>query len=66
MSENNSSYEKKLQYNNAYNRSNYRSFSIRFDQRSEKEIIDWLNAQNGPKAYIKQLILQDMQKKKEK
>ena len=32
-------YEKKLQYNNAYNREVYRSFSVRLDKVKEKKVI---------------------------
>ena len=35
-------YKEKLDYNNAYNRSHYRSFSFRFNKQSESEIIEWL------------------------
>ncbi len=57
-----SAYEKKLEYNNAYNRENYRSFSIRYDKESEKKIIKWLEKQNGVKAYVTSLIAEDMKK----
>lgn len=64
MTEKKNSYEKRLEYNNQYNRSNYRSFSARFDVRTEADIIAWLSAQESLKAYLKELILQDMHKKK--
>ncbi|WP_105302431.1 hypothetical protein [Anaerolactibacter massiliensis] len=59
-------YEKKLEYNNAYNRENYRSFSIRYSKDSEKKIISWLEKQPGVKAYITDLILADMESAKAK
>lgn len=55
-------YRRKLDYNNAYNRENYRSFSIRFDNKDEKKIIRWLEKQPGVKSYISGLIEADMKK----
>ena len=65
MSEKKSSYEKKLEYNNAYNREKYRSFSIRFNIQNEDEIIKWLEKQPGVKKYPTELIMSDMKKTKE-
>jgi len=53
-------YERKLAYNNQYNRENYRSFSIRYDKNSEKKVIRWLEKQPGVKEYVTGLILKDM------
>ena len=53
----------KMDYNNAYNRNNYRSFSIRFNQKTEREIIHWLESKNSIKSYITELILNDMRKR---
>ena len=53
----------KMDYNNAYNRNNYRSFSIRFNNHPEREIIEWLESKNSIKSYITELILNDMKKK---
>jgi len=57
-------YQKKLEYNNAYNRDNYRSFSIRYGRESEKKIINWLEKQDSIKGYVTELILADMEKAK--
>lgn len=65
MSEKKTSYEKKLEYNNAYNREKYRSFSIRFNIENEDEIIRWLEKQPGVKKYLTNLIIADMKKPKE-
>ncbi|MBR4457087.1 MAG: hypothetical protein IKS32_12855 [Solobacterium sp.] len=59
-----SSYQKKLEYNNAYNREKYRSFSIRYARENEKNIISWLENQESVKGYITGLILADMEKQK--
>ena len=55
-------YRERLDYNNAYNRSNYRSFSVRFNNSSEKEVIAWLESRESVKGYIEQLIREDMAK----
>ena len=57
-------YQKKLDYNNTYNRENYRSFSIRYNKANEKKIISWLEKQGSVKQYVTDLILADMDKKK--
>ena len=57
-------YQRKLDYNNAYNRENYRSFSIRCNHASEKKIISWLEKQPSIKEYLTQLILADMEKRR--
>ena len=55
-------YKHKLNYNNEYNRTNYRSFSVRFNNKSEQDVIQWLEGQSGIKSYITQLIEEDMKK----
>ena len=57
-------YKRKLEYNNTYNRNNYRSFAIRFNLNTEQDIINWLESKEGVKAYIQSLIEEDMKKKK--
>lgn len=57
-------YQHKLQYNNNYNRTNYRSFSVRFSVNSEEDIISFLEKKDGVKAYIRSLIEADMKKNK--
>lgn len=59
-------YEKKLQYNNAYNREVYRSFSVRLDKVKEKKIIKWLEKQPSLKHYLLELVEADMEKSKKK
>ena len=61
-----SSYEKKLQYNNAYNREVYRSFSVRLDKKKEKRLISWLEKQPSLKQYLVELVEVDMAKAKKK
>lgn len=53
-------YKKRLDYNNTYNRNNYRSFSIRFNNTKEADIIDWIESKESVKEYIMNLIVDDM------
>lgn len=61
-----SDYIKKLAYNNAYNRQNYKSFSIRLNRESESEMIDWLNDMPSVKEYLVHLIQKDMEREAKK
>lgn len=63
MEENNERQRRKMDYNNDYNRNNYRCFSTRFNQKSEREIIQWLESKNSIKSYLTELILNDMRKR---
>ena len=56
-----SQYKKKLEYNNTYNRNNYRSFTVRFNNKSETNIIEWLEKKEFIKAYLTDLIRADME-----
>lgn len=60
------SYDNKLEYNNTYNRNNYRSFSMRLNNEKEKDIIQWLESQDSLKDYLLTLIEKDMEKSKKK
>ena len=59
-------YKNKLEYNNTYNRTNYRSFSVRFNNKSETNIIEWLESQESIKGYLTDLILADIKKQEKK
>ena len=60
------SYDNKLEYNNTYNRNNYRSFSMRLNNEKEKDIIQWLESQDSLKDYLLTLIKKDIEKSKKK
>jgi len=55
-------YRRKLNYNNAYNRENYRSFSVRYSINSEQDIIEWLQDKGSVKEYLTTLIRKDMKR----
>ena len=59
-------YKNKLEYNNTYNRNNYRSFSVRFNNKTETNIIEWLEGQESIKGYLTSLIEADIKKQEKK
>ncbi len=59
-----SQYKRKLEYNNTYNRNNYRSFAMRLNIKTESEIIKWLENKESVKGYILSLVEDDMKKNK--
>lgn len=61
MARRKNTYQKKLDYNNNYNRENYRSFSIRYSRVNEKDMIEWLESKKSIKAYVTSLIRKDME-----
>ncbi|MDO5108963.1 MAG: hypothetical protein Q4D59_03420 [Erysipelotrichaceae bacterium] len=59
-------YKNKLEYNNTYNRNNYRSFSVRFNNKTETNLIEWLEGQESIKGYLTALIEADIKKQEKK
>lgn len=62
MSSKKTSYANKLEYNNTYNRNNYRSFSMRLNNEKEKDIIQWLESKDSLKDYLLSLVMKDIEK----
>ena len=60
-------YEKRTGYAsiNKYNKEKTKSMAIRFMQ-SEYDLVEWLNEQDNKAGYIKDLIRQDMERKRGK
>lgn len=61
-----SNYEKRLEYNNTYNRNNYRSFSMRLHNENEADLIEWIESQDSVKEYLLSLVIKDIEKSKKK
>ena len=61
-----SNYEKRLEYNNTYNRNNYRSFSMRLHNENEADLIEWIESQGSVKEYLLSLVKKDIEKSKKK
>ncbi len=66
MKDKNQEYKKRLDYNNTYNRNNYRSFSMRLHNTKEEEIIQWIESKDSVKEYLLSLVKKDMEKSKKK
>ena len=66
MSDKKEDYEKRLEYNNTYNRNNYRSFSMRLNNTKEEELIKWLESKDSVKEYLLSLVIKDMEKSQKK
>lgn len=47
-------------YNNQFNKENYKQLNIRFSLSKETELIEWLNNFDSPKEYIVTLIKRDI------
>lgn len=66
MADKKNDYEKRLEYNNTYNRNNYRSFSMRLNNTKEEELIKWLESKDSVKEYLLSLVIKDMEKSQKK
>ena len=55
-------YIKKIEFNKAYNRANYKAYSVRFNITSEADLIKWLDAVPDKKAYFTRLIILDQKR----
>lgn len=58
--------EKKMAYNNAYNKTNYTGVSFRLNNTSDAEVLAMLKAQANLKAYICKLVMADIRQKERK
>ena len=56
--------EKQIKYMDDYRKAHLRYIPIRFRLVEDKEIIDWLDAQESKSAYIKKLVLEDIARNK--
>ena len=55
-------YIKKIEFNKAYNKANYKAYSVRFNVNSEADMIAWLDAVPDKKAYFTRLIILDQKR----
>lgn len=58
--------EKKMAYNNAYNKTNYTGVSFRLNNTSDAEVLAMLKAQDNLKAYLCRLVMADIRQKERK
>jgi hypothetical protein len=57
-------YENKIKRNSQYNKDFMKQVKIAFNTVTESDLIDYLEQQPNKSGYIKTLIIEDMQKKK--
>jgi hypothetical protein len=56
--------EKRKAYNIEYIRNYQRQFMLKVNRKTEPEMVEWLESQKSVQTYLKQLILEDMNRKK--
>ena len=58
--------EKRKAYNIEYIRNYQRQFMLKVNRKTEPEMVEWLESQESVQTYLKQLIQEDMKRKKKK
>lgn len=56
--------EKRKAYNIEYIKNYQRQFMLKVNRKTEPEMVEWLESQESVQTYLKQLILEDMNRKK--
>ena len=54
------------EYLAAYEKDNLRQIRLKINRKTEPELLEWIEKQGNIQGYIKRLILEDMEKEKEK
>ena len=49
-----------------YEKENLRQIRLKINRKTELELLEWIEKQDNIQGYIKRLILEDMERKKEK
>ena len=55
-----------MEYLNQYEKENIRQFRLKINRKTEPELLEWIEKQENIQGYIKRLILEDMEREKEK
>ena len=55
-----------MEYLNQYEKENIRQIRLKINRKTEPELLEWIEKQGNIQGYIKQLIREDMDRKKEK
>lgn len=58
--------EKRKAYNIEYIKNFQRQFMLKVNRKTEPEMVEWLESQESVQTYLKQLIQEDMKRKKGK
>ena len=55
-----------MEYLNKYEKDNLRQIRLKINRKTEPELLEWIEKQDNIQGYIKRLILEDMDREKEK
>ena len=55
-----------MEYLNQYEKENLRQIRLKINRKTEPELLEWIETQENIQGYIKRLILEDMEREKEK
>ena len=55
-----------MEYMNRYEKENLRQIRLKINRKTEPELLGWIEKQDNIQGYIKRLILEDMEREKEK
>ena len=55
-----------MEYLNNYEKENLRQIRLKINRKTEPELLEWIEKQDNIQGYIKRLILEDMDREKEK
>ena len=55
-----------VEYMKNYEKENLRQIRLKINRKTEPELLEWIEKQDNIQGYIKKLILEDMDREKEK
>lgn len=55
-----------MEYLNKYEKDNLRQIRLKINRKTEPELLEWIEKQDNIQGYIKRLILEDMDKEKDR
>lgn len=55
-----------MEYLNQYEKENLRQIRLKINRKTEPELLAWIEKQDNIQGYIKRLILEDMEKEKDR
>lgn len=55
-----------MEYLNKYEKDNLRQIRLKINRKTEPELLEWIEKQDNIQGYLKRLILEDMDREKEK
>lgn len=55
-----------MEYLNNYEKENLRQIRLKINRKTEPELLEWIEKQGNIQGYIKRLILEDMEKEKDR